>query len=97
MADRIKIVFASAEAMITSLKAGKERVQDTTSEMLKIAGMMEDGALVGSAGTTFVDAIRDQLVVSLGKLDEMIEELAKDVGDAVKTMQEEDQGAAGNF
>lgn len=97
MADEIRINFPAAEEMISSFNAGRERVQDTISEMLKVAGMMEDGALVGEAGNAFVEAIRDGMVVSLGKLDEMIEELAKDVADAMKTMQDQDSGAAGKF
>ena len=97
MADEISIQEEPAMAMVSAFNAGRERTQDTISEMLKIAGMMEDGAFVGKAGASFVEAIRDNLVVSLGKLDEMLEELAKDVTDALKTMQDKDSSSASTF
>lgn len=97
MADEIKLVYASAEDMIKTFDQGVEQLQDTMQEMQSIAGVLEDGALLGDGGESFVEAIRNTFARSLTKLTEKFEELSGDVQAAMEAMQEADSESAGMF
>jgi WXG100 family type VII secretion target len=97
MADEIKLVYASAEDMIKTFDQGVEQLQDTMQEMQSIAGVLEDGALLGDGGQAFVEAIRNTFARSLTKLTEKFEELSGDVAAAMEAMQEADSESAGMF
>jgi WXG100 family type VII secretion target len=97
MADEIKLVYASAEDMIKTFDQGVEQLQDTMQEMQSIAGVLEDGALLGDGGQAMVESIRNTFARSLTKLTEKFEELSGDVQAAMEAMQEADSESAGMF
>lgn len=94
MADEIKLNYPMAEEMIQSFKAGAQQIQETIQEMLTIAGMMEDGGLRGRTGQLYVEALRNQFVPALNRLNNKFDELADDVQKAIDFMKEADAQSA---
>lgn len=95
--EKIRLVYDLAEDMAKSFQKGSEQLEQVTSEMQNIATTLEGGALIGRGGTSFVEAIRSQLLPSLTRLNEKFQELDKDVRQAIKFMREEDEQAASGF
>ena len=97
MTDEIKLVYATAEDMIHTFQQGVEQLQNTNQQMQAVAGMMEEGALLGRGGEAFSDAIRSKLCPAIMRLDEKFKELAGDVQKAIDYMQQADKTSAGKF
>jgi uncharacterized protein YukE len=97
MAEEIKLVYATAEEMIRTFQQGMQQLNDTEREMQGLAGMLQDGALLGRGGTAFTEAIRGKLCPAIGRLSDKFQELAGDVQDAIEFMQEADQTSKGKF
>lgn len=95
--DVIKLEYAKAEEMIRSFQQGREQLQRTLQEMQGVATTIEEGALLGQGGDAFVEAMRTKLTQSITKLSEKFDELAKDVGEAIKYMQEADKTSKAQF
>ncbi len=95
--DVIKLEYAKAEEMIRSFQQGREQLQRSLQEMQGLATTIEEGALLGQGGDAFVEAIRTKLTQSITKLSEKFEELAGDVAQAVKYMQEADKTSKAQF
>ncbi|MER2599645.1 MAG: WXG100 family type VII secretion target [Caldilineales bacterium] len=95
--DVIKLEYAKAEEMIRTFQQGREQLQRTLQEMQGLATTIEEGALLGQGGDAFVEAIRTKLAQSLTKLSEKFEELAGDVAQAIKYMQEADKTSKAQF
>lgn len=95
--DVIKLDYAKAEQMIQTFRQGREQLQRTLHEMQSLATTLEEGALLGQGGDAFVDAIRSKLCPAIVKLSDKFDELAKDVGMAVKYMQEADKTSKSQF
>jgi hypothetical protein len=66
-------------------------------EMNKIAQMLEEGALLGRGGQSFVEAIHTKLCPSLKKLSEKYTELERDVQAAIKFMKQADSESKSQF
>ena len=95
--DVIKLDYAKAEEMIRTFQQGREQLQRSLQEMQGLATTIEEGALLGQGGDAFVDAIRSKLIPAITKLSSKFDELAKDVGMAVKYMQEADRTSKSQF
>ncbi len=95
--DVIKLDYAKAEEMVRTFRQGREQLQRSIQEMQGLATTIEEGALLGQGGDAFVDAIRGKLIPAITKLSNKFDELAKDVGMAVKYMQEADRTSTGQF
>jgi len=95
--DIIKLDYGLAEEMINTFKQGVEQLQDTMQEMQTLANTLEEGALLGQGGDAFVDAIRSKLCPAIAKLTEKFNELADDVAQAVRFMQEADRASKSQF
>lgn len=95
--DEIKLDYGLAEAMAQTFGQGAQELQATLTEMHAIAGMLEEGALLGRGGTAYVEAIRSQLSPSLTILIEKFEELKGDVEGAINDMRDADARARGQF
>ncbi len=95
--DVIKLEYAKAEEMIRTFQQGREQLQRSLQEMQGLATTIEEGALLGQGGDAFVEAIRTKLTQSITKLSEKFEELAGDVAQAVKYMQEADKTSKAQF
>lgn len=74
----------------------RERVQDVTQEVLSIANTLED-ALKGEAGSEFVDVLTSIMVRSLGDLTEKMNDIQKDIKDAMAEMAAKDKDVSGTF
>jgi WXG100 family type VII secretion target len=95
--DEIKLDFGLAEDMAKTIKESYEKLQDLSQEMQNIANTLEEGALLGRGGATFVDAIRGQLCPSLAKFIEKFEEIEGDIHEAMDFMRESDETSSGKF
>ncbi|MBX0329900.1 WXG100 family type VII secretion target [Oscillochloris sp. ZM17-4] len=93
----IKVVYADCEAMVAAFKEGTEHLQDVMTELQSIANTMSDGALLGQAGTTYVELIRNQMSPSLTRLTEKFTELAGDVQKAIDLQRAADESVAGSM
>lgn len=88
--DIIKIDFAKAEDMRKTFKASSQQLDQTIKEMQAIANTLEQGALLGTGGKAYVDAIKTKLIPSLNKFKAKMNELDNDVKAAVDYMKEGD-------
>jgi uncharacterized protein YukE len=79
----VRMNYGSMDKMEKEFIAAASQLQDTTSEMTKIAKMMEDGALHGVGGDAFQDAIHGSLIHALDSLMFKMDELASDINGAV--------------
>ena len=94
MSEEIRIVYADCEAMVAAFKDGGEQLQDVMTEIQSIANLLADGALLGQAGTTYVELIRNQMSPSLTRLTEKFTDLAGDVQKAIDIQREKDKQVA---
>jgi WXG100 family type VII secretion target len=97
MSEEIRVVYEDMDAMSKTFRSGAEQLKDTMSEMQSIAGVLEDGALLGQGGDAFVQAIRGKLMPAINRLAEKFEELDGDVQAAVRFAREADRTAKGLF
>jgi WXG100 family type VII secretion target len=97
MAEEIKLVYATAEDMIRIFDQGVQQLHETEREMQGVAGMLQEGALLGQGGTAFNDAIRGKLCPAIGKLAQKFQELSGDVQKAIQYMQEADRTSKSKF
>jgi len=91
MADEIRLVYGSAEDMSAAFKQGAENLQDISQEMQSLASTLEEGALKGTGGAAFVDALRGKLAPSLAKFIDKFQELDQDVQKAIQAMRRADE------
>ena len=91
MTKPIKIVPEALDAMTAAFKTSMDELQDTISQVNTLASKMEDGALVGNAGTAFSNALRASLVKKLQEMHDKFDELAHDLQDTKNTMTDIDQ------
>ena len=97
MTEEIKLNYQMADEMVATFKKGAEQLETTSKEMQSIAATLEDGALLGRAGTTFTDAVRNKLCPAINNLTAKFNELAKDVTKAKQFMQEADKQSRSKF
>ena len=95
--DEIRLVYPLAEDMARTFAQGAEQLQDTMQEMQKIANTLEEGALLGSGGEAFVDAIRSKLAPALTRLTDKFSELEGDVQVAIAAMRQADADSKSKF
>ena len=75
--DVKKMVYPEAEQMIKILGEACNQLQDTISEMEGIANSLEGGALLGEAGDAMANGVRKQLVGSINRIIEGLEDGAR--------------------
>lgn len=90
MADKIKLEYPKAEEMQKTFKAAGSQLEATITEMKNISKTLQDGALLGSGGAAYVEAVSTKLLPSLDKLRKKYDELDKDVKKAVDLMKQQD-------
>jgi uncharacterized protein YukE len=83
MAADHKMVYPSMERMAKEFANAARQIQDSSTQMEKLAKMMEDGALSGSGGDEFRNAIRGKLMKKMKTLSAKMSELQKDIQGAV--------------
>lgn len=93
MSDQIKMNYPLMEEMAKTFQQGAEQLKQSRTEMQTLATQMNDGALLGRGGATFVDAIQGKLCPSIDRLSAKFEELQADVLQAMNEMKEADRAA----
>jgi WXG100 family type VII secretion target len=91
LTNEIKMDYVLMDEMQRTFNEGSNQLGDTQNEMRNLASMLSDGALLGQAGSAFVDALNSQLVPAIQRLSEKFDELQGDLAGAVRDMQEADQ------
>jgi len=75
--------YNSMENMQKAFHQAHQQIQESISEMEKQAKTLEDGALLGSAGDAFRDAIRSKLIKRMKVIQDKMKELEGDIHGAV--------------
>src|SRR5258708_35533130 len=75
--------YTSREAMEKAFHQASQQVQESMTEMEKVAKTLEDGALLGSAGDAFRDAIRSKLEKRMKTIADQMANLEKDINGAL--------------
>lgn len=79
----VRMNYQSMEKMGKEFGNAANQIKQSISQLKKIAGMMDDGALKGQGGVAFQDAIQQQAIPKMQKLAEKMTELQKDINGAV--------------
>jgi WXG100 family type VII secretion target len=85
------------DEMKRTFQAGREQLQDTINELSGIADKLEQGALLGDAGSAFNEAVRGTLLSAVQKLFDKFEELEGDIQYAVDQMHQAEEKAKSSF
>lgn len=96
MADQIRVNYPALEDMSNHCKMVADRLQQTASVAQKIAGQMQNGALVGQPGEVYVQAL-NIFYIRVMKLSGKYAEVANDIKQAMADMQQADNSAGSNF
>jgi uncharacterized protein YukE len=80
----VRMNYGSMEKMEKAFKQAGQQIEETSRQMEQLAKMMEDGALLGTGGDAFRDAIRGKLVKRMKVLSDKMKELEQDVRGAVQ-------------
>jgi uncharacterized protein YukE len=96
MADKIRVNYPALEAMAKQCREAADKMTIIANSAQKIAGQMQQGAMVGEFGDTFGSALAvfQQKVHKLA--DKFIEE-AGDIEQAMNDMRQADSTAGGKF
>lgn len=97
MQDEIKMDYPLMEEMKRTFQAGREQLQETATELGKIADQMEQGALRGDAGEAFSEGIRNELIGAVNKISEKFDELMGDIQYAVDQMHQAEEKTQKSF
>jgi WXG100 family type VII secretion target len=96
MADKIRVNYPALEDMAKHCQMVAQQLQQTAALANKIAAQMQNGALVGRPGDTFVQAL-GQLQQRTMKLSGKFVEVSNDIKQAVSDMQAADSAAGQKF
>jgi WXG100 family type VII secretion target len=96
MADKIRVNYPALEDMAKHCQMVAERLNQTAALAQKIAGQMQNGALVGEPGNVYAQAL-GQLNSRVMKLSQKFTEESNDIKQAMSDMQQADTSAGGNF
>jgi WXG100 family type VII secretion target len=89
--------YPLVEEMGKTFNQGQQQLQETLKEAQNIAGTLENGALLGQAGSAFSDAIRNKLTPSIQRLSQQFEKLQVDLRIASAAMHQAEAEAKGSF
>jgi uncharacterized protein YukE len=79
----VRMNYGSMEKMAKTFNQANQQIETSMREMEKIAKVFEDGALLGTAGDAFRDAIRSKLIKRMKVISDKMKELEQDVNGAV--------------
>src|SRR5512146_100003 len=79
----VRMNYGSMEEMAKAFSQAKQQMDETSAAMEKIAKAMEDGALLGTAGDAFRDAIRSKLIKRIKVIADKMKEMEGDIKGAV--------------
>jgi uncharacterized protein YukE len=96
MSDKIRVNYPALEDMAKHCQMVSQQLQQTAAMAQKIAGQMQNGALVGEPGEIYVQAL-GMFYQRVVKLSAKFSEEANDIKQAIADMQQADNTAGGNF
>jgi WXG100 family type VII secretion target len=96
MADQIRTNYQALEDMAKQCDSVANRLAQTAAVSQKVAGQMQNGALIGRHGDVFVQAL-GIFFTKVMKLSEKYREVAKDIRAAAQDMQRADSTAGAKF
>lgn len=96
MADRIRVNYPALEDMAKHCEVVSQRLAQTASTAQKIAGQMQNGALLGEPGEVYSQAL-GLFFQRVTKLSNKYHEVANDIKQAVADMRAADSSAGSNF
>jgi uncharacterized protein YukE len=79
----VRMNYDSMERMQKAFHQAHQQLETSMREMDKVAKTMEDGALLGTAGDAFRDAIKSKLLKRMKVIQEKMKELEGDIHGAV--------------
>ena len=79
----VKMNYNSMDSMQKAFHQAAAQVQESTTEMEKVAKSLEDGALLGAAGDAFKDAIRSKLEKRMKDISDEMSRLEQDINGAL--------------
>jgi hypothetical protein len=89
--------YDSMEKMEKTFHQAHQQIETSIREMEKIAKVFEDGALLGTAGDSFRDAIRSKLVKRMKVIGDKMKELEGDIHGAVSATRDGVKTAQSRF
>jgi len=95
--QEIKMDYPLVEEMGKVFQQGQQQLEETLKETQNIAGTLENGALLGSAGSAFSDALRNKLGPAIQRLAAKFEELQGDLAVAEQAMHQAEAQAKSSF
>lgn len=96
MADKIRVNYPALEDMAKHCQMVAQQLQQTAAMSQKIAGQMQNGALVGEPGEVYVQAL-GMFYQRVVKLSAKFNEVSNDIKQAIVDMQNADNAAGGKF
>jgi len=95
--DEIKMDYPLMDEMKRTFADGRQHLADTTNELKAIAEKLEQGALLGNAGSALTDAVKGTLMSAVSKLSDKFEELEGDIQFAVDQMHQAEEKTKASF
>lgn len=89
--------FDKMQAMAKQFDNAAKQLEETQSQMKKVAKSLEDGGLKGQAGVAFSDAINSKLLPAVQRLNEKLVEMATDIRQNEAKVREAVGAAAKHF
>lgn len=96
MADKIRVNYPALEEMAQHMQLSSDRLAQSAALATKIAGQMQNGALVGQAGEIYVQAL-GLFSQKVTRLSEKYMEEANDIRQAMNDMRSADTDAGNKF
>lgn len=93
----VRMNYDSMEKMAKTFHQAHQQIETSMREMEKIAKVFEDGALLGTAGDEFRDAIRAKLIKRMKVIGEKLKELEGDITGAVSATRDGVTSAQSRF
>jgi len=97
MQDQIKMDYPLMDEMKNTFKDGAEQLVTTMDDLKTIAEKLEGGALLGTAGDAFSDAVKNTLISQVRLLHSKFGELQQDIDFAVNQMHQAEDKAKSSF
>ena len=95
MADIIKMNYALMEETAQCFHQLCDSLEDTISEMNRVAQFLSDGGLIGVCGLKYEESIRALLIPEIQLIKDKAVEVESDLKAAVDAMRAEDSETAG--
>lgn len=89
--------YESMKTMSDSFKKASQQLQEMTKVMDQLANQMEQGALTGSGGDMFREAIKSKLQPKLKDIDQSMQDMSKNIDGAIEKIRDGVQTAQSRF